>query len=868
MTRETTNHQWSRNSGSKWWKYTKRAGWALAVTLWLIWWTWTAALISANSAKNADKEKYWSLELKDKHATTLDAQKQNELYLTLANWERDTLLLKNFFKEILIQNKYLEEGDDEFEESDSITITELLSTMISENALKTEWFKHKVDEKLEEYWVERSENNNNLLGLLLGKIKNWSYWWFQTQREAIENGYWKDEERYTNICRKIANFKLPDANQKWKRIELYRQLWYENIEAMIKDLKDKKLDIYTWWGRLGIAYWIVLLNEQKIDRNKGWEKFNEIETLNKIKSAVSELEASYRNYDNLTDEETEHYKKIKEALASNWRTGERLQTIYLKKEDWKVRFDSILNALQSWEFRAWEITAWRCTSTAAQKNWTYQMISNIWDLNKWFEWQINWTWSNWLNLTLPDGDFWKNSVKEISQFINIPDEILEKGSSAVIKYLDENPELIEQLKNEIIKKYIQNFRIFFLLNEDWNSLNLKQMIFLEENLNISFNHLYIWARTFKNYLKEKNKTEVIKNFDILWDKFTKEQDKESLASIKKILTHKNSFMEFTGLSEEAYNKYIKFYFGPMMEWASILISQTWNVVPFLQKKGTDSSNEVNTAFRFSEGSKNELQRLAQGEKWTPYEIHEGENNIDSIKAKIINNKKLHDYISTHCWNKDGEPIDSIDRITPNLIYHFTGLSEAEINKLEKWDTIYFKTKGFEQYYEDSSQIMKAKKGEYFQKIIIDYMERNPWFAKIVKNIVGKDTIEERDISIPIIKQLVRHQDGSIRNHPQQLQENEMYIIVYPLNRSPKSSIQERIIQTPQETLDSLYNKAQQKIAEDKAAELKRQKEIKRQQELQRRQAQQTQRTARRQQRATRNTSRPQQPQRRTTQRRR
>ena len=96
----------------------------------------------------------------------------------------------------------------------------------------------------------------------------------------------------------------------------------------------------------------------------------------------------------------------------------------------------------------------------------------------------------------------------------------------------------------------------------------------------------------------------------------------------------------------------------------------------------------------------------------------------------------------------------------------------------------------------------------------------------------------------------------------------MYIIVYPLNRSPKSSIQERIIQTPQETLDSLYNKAQQKIAEDKAAELKRQKEIKRQQELQRRQAQQTQRTARRQQRATRNTSRPQQPQRRTTQRRR
>jgi hypothetical protein len=57
--------------------------------------------------------------------------------------------------------------------------------------------------------------------------------------------------------------------------------------------------------------------------------------------------------------------------------------------------------------------------------------------------------------------------------------------------LDENPELIEQLKNEIIKKYIQNFRIFFLLNEDWNSLNLKQMIFLEENLNISFNHLYI-----------------------------------------------------------------------------------------------------------------------------------------------------------------------------------------------------------------------------------------------------------------------------------------------------------------------------------------------------------------------------------------
>ena len=60
-------------------------------------------------------------------------------------------------------------------------------------------------------------------------------------------------------------------------------------------------------------------------------------------------------------------------------------------------------------------------------------------------------------------------------------------------------------------------------------------------------------------------------------------------------------------------------------------------------------------------------------------------NIEQKKQELI--ADMVKYAKEHekeCkWTKDGEPIDSIDRITPNLIYHFTGLSEAEINKLEK-----------------------------------------------------------------------------------------------------------------------------------------------------------------------------------------
>ena len=549
----------------------------------------TADIIKADKRKNADREKYGAIELKNNEAKTFEESTDNIVYYIDENWEIiDSLSLYNFFDETLKKNWY---------ENDSIiSSTGLITTITSENALKSKWKWHKIDKRLEKHWAERSKNSESIIWKFLAYIfgKNWSYWLFQTQREAIENWYKNNPERYNNICKTIANFKLPNNNG--EREELCKQLNYKSENEMISDLKEKNLPIYTWGEKLWIALWIVLLNEQWIDRDAWWKRYknnyaNIIENTQKIKE------------DFLCQAEG----PIRQALTREKKEGEALKSIYILTEStektWKDRisFRNIQETLKSPEFRAWEIAAWRCTDIQARKNWEYLLDLSIAELNQRFNNEINWNHDN-LNITSPTGTFGPTSTKLAIKHLKdyLPEEIKDNANSEEIKnYLDKHPEIIKEFKDKVIADYIINFRRLFLLNgtkeeinewkSNWNELNEKQMDFLEQNLNLSFNHLYISEQCFHEYVKEKswstNELDSLRN-----DYITNVEDtpiqKEKRKKITKIITHEKEFMNSTWLTKEDYEKFIKHRLWPTLIWTSIILSETWNVVPENQEKRT------------------------------------------------------------------------------------------------------------------------------------------------------------------------------------------------------------------------------------------------------------------------------------------
>lgn len=460
--------------------------------LWTWYWIIDKSINNAKERKDTDKQKYGSIELANDTAKSIVTQSQNEIYLDFENWRRDTINLVEFLDDVLIKNWYNIETINPEENKDSISSMELMSTMISENTLKTDWWIFEKDQELENLWVERSKNNDESIVWKLAwhlMKSNWSYWWFQTQREAID-WYKNDEVRYTNICRKIAVFKLPNKSN--KREELYKQLWYKTESEMINDLKQKKLNIYTWGNRLWIAYWIVLLNEQKIDRNRWWERFNE--------ENVDERSQNVK-----LDSLKTASEDVKKALNLQWKEWDDLKSIYVllnwNNKERRVSFQDIKSTLKSPEFKAWEVAAWWCTSTEAWKNWEYLLILNINELNNWFD-STKDGGNRDLDIAMPTWRFWETSTKLAIKYIKLPKEIakkIEDGKSykdgeiqdEIKKYLNDHPNVVEQAKDEAINEYIWNFRTFFLLNNDWSSINEKQMTFLEENLNLTFNHLYM-----------------------------------------------------------------------------------------------------------------------------------------------------------------------------------------------------------------------------------------------------------------------------------------------------------------------------------------------------------------------------------------
>ncbi len=781
-------------------RWEKKRNWliALATILWIGWWI---DVTQSCVRKNSDKHKHGEIELKDDTASSYDRLSNSTVYFRDGNWEiADSLGLHGFLDELLRKNDY------------DISSSALLTIMTNENALKTSWLFHNFDNFLAKTWVERSGNSESLIWRLLKSVSgNWSYWRFQVQREAIENWYKKNPDRYNDICKKIANFKLPNKDGNWE--ELYKQLEYHSDNEMISDLKNKELPVYTWGGRLWIALWTVLLNEQLVDRNEWWEKYNE----NKVIRKTQNIKGKY--LDSLDEKDP-----IRKALNREWSEWEKLKSLYiLSRTDshgWKNRisFKNIQEKLQSPEFKSWEIAAWWSTSTEARKNSEYLMDLSIAKLNQRFNDEINGNHQE-LSITTPTGTFWPASKDLAVKHLDLPDELKDKDPQDIKNYLNEHPEIIEKFKNKIIADYIVNFQRLFLLNgskeeiKGWkstrNELSERQMNFLEQNLNLSFNHLYISVQYFQDYVKERNwNTEKL---DILRDNYVTNvendgRQKEKRQNLAKILTHETEFMEATWLKKSDYEFFIKHRLWPALLWTSIILSETWNVVPEIQWQRSSTSNEKNTLYRFCSWTRAEVLRMEEAEKWIPINLNiniSSKNTVNDVISKIRDviskDENIMQYIKNNCRDHVWRPITDINQLSDNIISRFILNNEDNREALDQaysWKTeitLYFNTMNTEQIVTNTPIIWKARRWDTFCGYIYelqDTLKQNHdySFSQILKRIIWKDSIEKKDITKRVIRQLIRKPDWSIWEDLDELKQGDSFLIVIPLTRGTPRDI--------------------------------------------------------------------------------
>ena len=795
MVNEMVNHESRPNTPKRkrylktTWKTAKRVFYVLSGGLVIAAWIGWTSIYNADKKKKADIEKHGLIKLKDGKVKTYSEASEDMVFFQWEDWKLDSLKLSDFLDEVLERNGF---------DPDIISSVHPITVMTNENELKTEWLGHKADEWLENRWVERSKHSESIVWKLLSMWWNWSYWRFQSQREAIENGYKNDIIRYNNICKRIANFKLPDKNGDWT--EMYKQLWYSTDEEMIRAIQWNKLDIYTWGDRLWITYWIVLLNEQLVDRNKWWEKWDEDEVFEKTQWIKRKYFASLSKED-----------PVRQALRREWTDWEKLNTIYIlsKQEQWwsRISLGDIKNRFESPVYIAWQTTAWWSTSVESWKNEEYLLTLQITELNQRFGDQIAGNDGD-LKIEISTGTFWPTSTKLAVKYLknDLPDEILKKTENEKIfsdksfrkevkDYLNAHPSLMDDLKNRAIEEYIQNFQTFFLLNgseetketvSNWERFSEKQMNYLEQNLNLSFDHLYQWIQTFKDYVKDEN---TLKKLDQIWYGYVRWQKKENRKEIAKILTHKDKFIEFTWLSEKEYNFFIKHHLWPTILWSSIILSETWNITPENQEPASSTSNEVNTIYRFCAWTENQEHKMKEEQKWIKTEIKlswfSNEINMKDIREAISNNKKIMEYIQENCRDDEWNPITDINQVSDEFIYEF-----LDVVVEGWWKGVYFKTSGVNQIISSKNKYRWiAGKWDNFCDYLFDLQQQNPDFSKILKRIIWKDSIEKKDITNWIIRQVIRKSDWSIWENPRKLGAGEDFIIVYPLTNWEPQSIQ-------------------------------------------------------------------------------
>ena len=814
MPRETwpdSHIEWSKQ-GKKW-KIRKNILKSLLAALiagWVItWWVSYRDIKKASNKKESDKKTYWIVKAKpDKKVTVFSPD---------FSWWPDSLDIP--LDTIMEHNRDII----------NIDATKLQSIMIWEESLKTTngWFVSEFDEWLEMHWIDRNPYSASLIGKTLGKFKEWSYWPYQVQPEAIDK-YKNNPDLYDTLCKKIAKLKLPNA--KWELIPLHEQLSL-TVEEMVKQIKNHEIYTFVWGERFLIAYWIVLIDQISRETDAmldsyDWEKW-------------------YNTWvDNTSNAEKQHSELVGD--------DNKIMSPYFLKDKWApITYSWIWNLFNNDAFKNGMVSAYWCMDYIKNiENSDYLFTLSLLELNERFK-----NWGKWdLDVVVPTWKFWPTTLKLVNKHFKKDFEDVNDAK----KFMDDlSEEELQKIRQKALNTFETNMRLLYTLNlEDNHWINEKQSKYLSECLDLTFNHMYssvIILSEFINNKWWKNSNTVNKKLFKYRNDYVKEQNKDSLEEIKKIMTDEATFISFTWLKRNSYLEWIKHYLWPTLLGASDWIYQTKWIIPVIQKNPwwTKTSNEQNSIFRFSMWVSQEEIAQADRERWIEYKLQRWDTNVDSLKNIMWSKKPVKEYLQkckTIYWDSITSPQDIPDELVIEMlrgIDNFYPLFEGE-KWFYEWDTIYIKYIWLDKIYHvvevnqpATKQIEKKirervtsrepvaqkkwnkkwkKKGKNeattkkvtkfvdkivkenidlcwinpngtltinkwwtFQEILYIYSQNDPTIKKILETIAWKPIAQQSDIDQKIIKEIIRHPDWTTWRNINSVSVWDEFIIVIPLN---------------------------------------------------------------------------------------
>ena len=646
--------------------------------------------IKSKRMKDDDQLNFWVMDAKRDSTGTPEGIIYTQYDDVNRDWKIDQeeqTILNMSFQDVINHNKWLL-GEWLWESS-------LQAIIMGEDELKTKnsigkLFQNGDDKLLSWRWgEERSKYWEWLIWKTFGLVLwPWSYWPFQVQRESIDD-YKGEVDVYNKICNDIANFMLPDKNN--EREKLYKQLGYPTPENMVEDIKNHKINMYEWWWRFQIAYWIVLINQ--VDK--------------RIISMVNSYDWDkwYERWDSNTRiVEREH----RELLGN----GDKIMSPYILQNQWLISYKWIWQIFNDNVFKEGVRPAYRCMDHIEKvDNSNYLFWLSLLELDEWFNSNDKWE----LDILIPTWRFWDWTVwlvnKHFNQNFNKDDE----GRLAARKFMDELPtEELEKLKEKGLNKFEQNMRLLYTLNPgDKNWINEAISKYMSECLDLSFNHMYAAVTVFSDFIhtncwdQDKNNALNDKRQD-----YVKNQNKKSLEYIKKIMTDEESFISFTWLDGDFFKKWIKYSLWPTELWATDRVWQTWLIVPVIQDNlwGKWNKNEQNSIARFDIWVRLWQEAKIEQEKWIRHTVewengffHMG-NSLEStltltsnpkeyVRRALFNDEIVNNYLESQCitseWNKIVNPLSIPDELIEEIVRD-ENWDYFNIETIKPWDTIRFK----------------------------------------------------------------------------------------------------------------------------------------------------------------------------------
>ena len=788
MTKESLNSP--ENQPSKNTNKTKKIilRWLLATLIaWgLIWWAAAVDINKAKKRRNADLSLYWEFNIEK-------GKQANIITRPGLDWWPDPDTIHTELDTILSHNE------------DIITIdaTTLESIMLWEESLKTtkNWIS-KYDEKLEKSWIDRNPYSKSFIGKILGKIKEWSYGPYQVQPEAIDK-YKDNPELYNILCERIAKFRLPDIN--WEYTPLHEQLWL-TIEEMIKQIQNHEIYTFAWGERFLAAYGIVLIDEISRESHSMIDSYN----------GTDGYKRWIKNTKSLEDMRNNKWKLIYPELT-HWDND--LMSPYILRNRWEVSYKRIWQLFNSDAFINWMVASYWCMDYINNvKNSNYLYLLSLMELNEWFK---NQTWD--LNIVMPTWNFWPTTLNLVNKHFNKNF----KDWAEAKKFLDELPtEELQKLRDEALNNFEQNMRLLYTLNWDKHWINDIQSKYLSECLDLTFNHIYAWVNIFSDFLQQ-NCWDKSDSLNKLRNSFVKEQNKNSLEEIKKIMTNENSFISFTGLDNTSYLKWIKYYLCPTLLGTSDWLYQIWWIIPVIQDNPwwTKMSNEQNSLSRFAIWVHQHNIDQIDREMWIKYVLQPWDTNIDSLRHIMRDQKSVREYLQT-CRTINGDSISSPEDIPYELMFEMIRWNDwfyplfENGERFYEGDTIRIKIDGLNLVYRifeidkpatkevpiqktiktkkwkkktvttnktiklctvNSDGTLTMQKWWTFQDVLYFYCQNDTLFKKRIESIAWNPINQPSDITQDVIKRVIIHPDWTPRGIINKVNNGQRFGIVFPFN---------------------------------------------------------------------------------------